>query len=74
MVVGRARTEIYQTTLLDLILGIDEFSSSEQESLATAIRLLRGGGVKLISNSGELAGSALLPRHRLRDLVEETLS
>lgn len=70
---GRGRTEIYQTTLLDLILGIDEFSSSEQESLDTAIRLLRGGNVKLISNSGELSGSTLLTRHRLRDLVEETL-
>jgi len=73
-VANRARTEVYQTTLLDLILGIDEVSSSEQESLAAAIRLLRGGSVKLISNSKELAGSALLPRHRLRDLVEDALS
>ncbi len=67
----RVRVEIYQTTLLDLLRGIDEFSASEQESLATALRMLRGGRIRLISRQSELAETMLLPPLRLRALVEE---
>jgi len=67
---GNGRAEVYRTTLLDLLLGIDEFEESEQESLATALRLLGGGRVRLISRSAELGeGGVLLPRARLHDLI-----
>jgi hypothetical protein len=56
--------------LLDLLLGIDEFEETEQESLATALRLLRGGRLRLISRSAELGDQGmLLPRWRLHDLI-----
>lgn len=60
---------IHQTTLLDLLMGIDEMAESEQESLATATRLLRGGRVRVVSKSSELAGTGLSPRTHLRDLI-----
>lgn len=62
--------EVYRTTLLDLLLGIDEFEETEQESLATALRLLSGGHLRLISRSAELGEEGtLLPRWRLHDLI-----
>lgn len=65
-----ARGEIFRTTLLDLLLGIDEFEEDEQESLATALRLLQGGRLRLISRAAELGDEgALLPRSRLHDLI-----
>ncbi len=66
----RGRSEVYRTTLLDLLLGIDEFEETEQASLATALRLLQGGHLRLISRSAELGKEGtLLPRSRLHDLI-----
>ncbi len=67
----RDGTNEVQTTLLDLLMGIDEVADSEQESLAAAMQLLRCGRVRVISRSSELAGAGLLSRARLRDLIEE---
>ena len=67
------RTEIIHTTLLDLLQRIDEVTETEQEGMLTALRLLRGGRVRLVRNTRELGDGAVAPRARLRALIQETL-
>ena len=66
------RTEIIHTTLLDLLQRIDEVTETEQEGMVTALRLLRGGRVRLVRNSQELGEGSVAPRARLRALIQET--
>jgi len=67
----RAGRDVIHTTLLDLLLGIDEIAADEAESLATAVRLLRDGRVRLVGRESELEGARVIPRDRLRKLIRQ---
>ncbi len=68
---GAPPAGVYQTTLLDLLIGIDELVSDDLDRIATARRLLGDGRIRLISRQSELSGSTLMPRRCLEVLIAE---
>ena len=72
--IGNSMNPVYQTTLLDLLVGIDELATGDQESLVTARELLRAGQVQLVTRPSELTQAHMLPRKDLRELMDKLAS
>jgi hypothetical protein len=47
---GEDRTEVVETTLLELVRAVDEVADNELEVVITVLHMLRSGSVRLAGN------------------------